>query len=112
MENNFFDQTPYFIQQIQAYYQPKLVVETVDDAGTVDLISDHLYTGSAIETLTLTMTGVQYCNMVIETAASGTVDITFPVGTKFSGGTAPTISTGETWGFQFFGLNCISHKFE
>ena len=85
--------------------------EAIETGDTVALADNTFYAGTDIVALTMTMAGTPRCKVSIATAAAGEMAVTFPAGTRYAGGTAPTIGHSEYWAFTFDGLNCDYTKY-
>ena len=94
--------------QLAALTPTEAAIETGD---TVALADNTFYAGTDIVALTMTMAGTPRCKVSIATAAAGDMAVTFPAGTRYAGGTAPTIGNSEYWAFTFDGLNCFYTRY-
>lgn len=78
-------------------YTPKAVSTQVTTGSNITLADNTEYRLADVTTLTLTYpTGDFECWMRLSFAASGTITVTLPTGTKYLG-SSPNFKNGETW---------------
>ena len=82
-------------------YTPQAVSTKVSTGSNIALADNTEYRLTDVTTLTLTYpTGNFECWMSLTFAASGTITVTLPTGTKYLG-SSPDFKNGETWELSF-----------
>ena len=78
-------------------YTPQAVTAQVTSGTAITLADNTEYRLTSVTTLTLTYpTGNFECWLKLTFAASGSITVTLPTGTKYIG-SAPSFANGETW---------------